>query len=136
MGFAVEDEGGGGGGLAEFDERWKGLADGIRRHELAAERTAIYTALVASWAQREQHTFGYDRPFAVVALGGIAAAGVPSSSGYTTFLVGLVDGWSTMLSSSAPADLTPEFRVLPYALSWGGVMIGSEILRRGRHSIL
>ena len=38
--------------------------------EIAAERTAIYTALVASWAQREQHTFGYDRPFAVVALGG------------------------------------------------------------------
>ncbi len=70
------------------------------------------------------------------ALGGIAAAGVPSSSGYTTFLVGLVDGWSTMLSSTAPADLTPEFRVLPYALSWGGVLIGSEILRRGRHSIL
>lgn len=38
--------------------------------ELAAERTAIYLAAVADWAEREHRTFSYDRPFAVVAIGG------------------------------------------------------------------
>ena len=38
--------------------------------ELAAERTAIYLAAVAAWAEREQRVFGYDRPFAVAAIGG------------------------------------------------------------------
>ncbi len=37
---------------------------------LAVERTAAYTAAVALWAAREHAAFGYDRPFAVVALGG------------------------------------------------------------------
>ena len=37
---------------------------------LAADRTAIHTGLVAHWAAEQQQASGYDRPFAVVALGG------------------------------------------------------------------
>lgn len=58
-------------------ERWLAANDArIRRpeldngRELAAERTAIYLAAVAAWAERERTAFGYDRPFAVVAIGG------------------------------------------------------------------
>ena len=38
--------------------------------DIAAERTAIHTALVAHWAEKQHLASGYDRPFAVVALGG------------------------------------------------------------------
>ena len=38
--------------------------------EIAAERTSIYTDSVARWAARQHAQMGYDRPFAVVALGG------------------------------------------------------------------
>lgn len=38
--------------------------------DIAEERTAIYCALMAHWAAREHRAWGYDRPFAVVALGG------------------------------------------------------------------
>lgn len=58
-------------------ERWMAANDArIRRpeldngRELAAERTAIYLAAVAAWAERERAAFGYDRPFAVAAIGG------------------------------------------------------------------
>lgn len=33
-------------------------------------RTAIHTVLVAAWAEQQQRVFGFDQPFAVVALGG------------------------------------------------------------------
>jgi hypothetical protein len=36
---------------------------------ITTARTAIYTALVAAWAE-QQRAFGFDQPFAVVALGG------------------------------------------------------------------
>lgn len=38
--------------------------------EIAAARTAIYTGLVRVWAEEQHQTSGYDKPFAVVALGG------------------------------------------------------------------
>ena len=38
--------------------------------EIAAQRTAIYTAQVGVWAAEQHRNFGYSRPFAVVALGG------------------------------------------------------------------
>lgn len=37
---------------------------------IASARSAIYTALVADWAAGQQRAAGYDKPFAVVALGG------------------------------------------------------------------
>lgn len=55
--------------IAENDRRFQSpILDNGR--EIAAERTAIYTALVAAWAERERDAFGYKKPFAVVALGG------------------------------------------------------------------
>ena len=38
--------------------------------EIAAARTAIHEGLMAEWAAAQQSAFGYERPFAVVALGG------------------------------------------------------------------
>jgi UTP:GlnB (protein PII) uridylyltransferase len=38
--------------------------------EMAAARSATYTGLMGHWATEQQKVFGYDRPFAVVALGG------------------------------------------------------------------
>jgi hypothetical protein len=38
--------------------------------EIAAHRTAIHTEMVAHWADCERERLGYQRPFAVVALGG------------------------------------------------------------------
>lgn len=43
------------------------LSDGLR---LAAARTAIHTGVMAAWAAEQVEASGYDRPFAVVALGG------------------------------------------------------------------
>lgn len=38
--------------------------------ELAAQRTAIHTGLAAHWVDAQRAAFGYERPFALVALGG------------------------------------------------------------------
>ncbi len=62
--------------MAEFRRRIAANDRLIRGPELdngraiASARTAIYTDLVARWAAEQQASFGYDRPFAVVALGG------------------------------------------------------------------
>src|SRR6185503_1075937 len=41
---------------------------------IASARTAIYTGLVHEWAEEQQRVFSYDKPFAVVALGGTGRA--------------------------------------------------------------
>ena len=38
--------------------------------QIVSERTAIYTELSRHWAEKQRAQFGYDKPFAVVALGG------------------------------------------------------------------
>lgn len=38
--------------------------------DVAAERTAVHTALAVHWAAAEHRKSGYDRPFALVAIGG------------------------------------------------------------------
>lgn len=66
--------------LAEFRRRIRENDELIRSprldhgRQIVTERTAIYTDLVARWAEREHRRFGYDRPFAVVALGGTGRA--------------------------------------------------------------
>ena len=65
-------------------------------------------------------------------LGPVAAEGVPTPDAFATFLDGLVNGWAQVLSSSPPADLTAEFRVLPYTIAWIGAMVGGEVLRSDR----
>ncbi len=42
--------------------------------DIAAARTALYTGLVRQWAAEQQAALGYDKPFAVVALGGTGRA--------------------------------------------------------------
>jgi len=69
---------------------------------------------------------------AFILLGAVAAEGLPTPGAFAAFFDGLVNGWAQVLSSSPPADLTAEFRVLPYAVSWFGAMLGGEILRSGR----
>lgn len=52
----------------------------IRRPELGngrqivTARTAVFTGLISHWAAAQQQAFGYDKPFAVVALGGTGRA--------------------------------------------------------------
>lgn len=41
---------------------------------IASARTAIHTGLVHDWAAEQRRVFGYDKPFAVVALGGTGRA--------------------------------------------------------------
>ena len=41
---------------------------------IASARSAIYTGAVRAWAAAQQQAFGYDKPFAVVALGGTGRA--------------------------------------------------------------
>lgn len=65
-------------------------------------------------------------------LGAVAAEGVPTPDAFSTFLDGLVNGWAQVLSSTPPADITAEFRILPYAVAWFGAMVGGEILRINR----
>jgi UTP:GlnB (protein PII) uridylyltransferase len=41
---------------------------------IASARTAIYTGLVGEWGAEQRQVFDYDKPFAVVALGGTGRA--------------------------------------------------------------
>jgi signal-transduction protein with cAMP-binding, CBS, and nucleotidyltransferase domain len=43
-------------------------------------RTAIHTALAGQWTEEQQRTLGYDKPFAMVALGGTGRAEVTPCS--------------------------------------------------------
>ncbi len=62
--------------LEEFRRRIAENDAWIRRARLddgraiASARSAIYTDLASRWASEQQRAFGYDRPFALVALGG------------------------------------------------------------------
>lgn len=47
---------------------------------LVEERTALHSRQVAAWAADRQRAFGYDRPFAVVALGGTGRREVTPAS--------------------------------------------------------
>ena len=48
--------------------------------EIAAARTAIFTSVIAKWAEEQQAAYGFDLPFAVVALGGTGRAEVTPCS--------------------------------------------------------
>jgi len=55
---------------------------------ITAARTAIFTTLIATWAREQQVKHGYDRPFAVAALGGTGRKEVtPRSDLDMAFLV-------------------------------------------------
>ena len=63
---------------------------------------------------------------AFVLLGAIAASGIPTPGAFGTFFDGLISGWAQVLSSTPPADVTAEFRVLPFTVAWFGAMVGAK----------
>jgi transglutaminase-like putative cysteine protease len=67
-----------------------------------------------------------------VVLGGVAAGGVPTPGAYGAFARGLVDGWADLLSSAPPADITEQFRALPFTVAWLSAAVGGEIARHSR----
>ena len=72
--------------IAENDARVRSpeLTNG---RAIASARTAIYCGLVSHWAAEQRRKFGYDKPFAVVALGGTGRAEmVPCSDNDFAFL--------------------------------------------------
>ncbi|MFT7601071.1 MAG: transglutaminase-like putative cysteine protease [Acidimicrobiales bacterium] len=69
---------------------------------------------------------------AFVLLGAPAIAGLPTPSAYRSLFSGLVHGWSDLLSSAPPADITSQLRVLPFCIAWGSVLLGGELIRRTR----
>jgi hypothetical protein len=59
--------------IAENDALIRSVELGNGR-AIASARTAIYTGLVGEWAAEQRRTLAYDKPFAVVALGGTGRA--------------------------------------------------------------
>ncbi len=55
-------------------------ADLENGREIVTQRTAIFTELVREWAEAQQRALGYDKPFAVVALGGTGRSEVTPCS--------------------------------------------------------
>ncbi len=74
--------------------------------------------------------------FAFVLLGTVAARGVPTPGAFSTFFDGLIGGWAQVLSSIPPADVTAEYRVLPFTVAWFGAMVGCEVVRSSRNPAL
>lgn len=52
------------------------------------------------------------------------------------FSSGLSTGWAEFMSATPPIDLTDEFRALPFALAWLGVLVGGELLRVRSHPVV
>ncbi len=66
----------------------------------------------------------------LVVFGGVATRGLPTPESYADFFAGIVGGWSHLLSSSPPTELTAPLRALPYVVAWASVTIGTELSRR------
>ncbi len=107
----------GSGPLATYQRRIAENDALIRRPELdngrrlAAERTAIHTALVRAWAEEQQAKFGYAKPFAVVALGGTGRAEMsPRSDNDFAFLFDdALEGNTFLLELQRQVVHSPEF---------------------------
>ncbi len=72
----------------------------------------------------------------LVVFGGVATHGVPGPEAYADFFDGLVGGWSHLLSSSPPTELTGPLRVLPYVVAWAAVTLGGQLARRTGQPVL
>lgn len=93
---------------------------------------AALVAVIARWFRLSVPEALLASLVGFVALGAVAVNGVPSSGAYGSFFDGLVNGWAEILSSTPPAEVTAEFRVLPFSVAWFGTMIGAELLRSRR----
>jgi transglutaminase-like putative cysteine protease len=65
-----------------------------------------------------------------------AVVGIATCGGPNAFFTGLTDGWADVLSSTPPADLSPELRTIPFTLAWLGVLLGGELARHARQPAL
>lgn len=105
---------------------------------IVASRALIHTALVAHWARREQEKLGYDRPFAVVALGGTGRAEVTPCSDLdfglvfddaidptNAFLVELLD--QTITTRRFEQEYGFGFKPMPYNLDDPGGLNGKDL---------
>lgn len=97
--------------IAENDALVRG-ADLENGRALVTARTAIHTALVGQWAEAQQCALGYDKPFAVVALGGTGRAEVtPCSDLDFAFLFEeAIEGNTFLLELQRQTLHTDEFR--------------------------
>lgn len=79
--------------------------------EITSARTAVHTTLVAEWAADQVRRFGYEAPFAVVALGGTGRGEVtPCSDLDFAFLFeGAVDGNAFLLELQRQTLHTDDF---------------------------
>lgn len=97
--------------IAENDDliRTSALENG---RAIVTARSAIYTAIVGRWAETQQIALGYDKPFAVVALGGTGRAEVtPCSDLDFAFLFDeAIEGNTFLLELQRQTWHTDEFR--------------------------
>lgn len=81
-------------------------------HEIVARRSAIHCLLMADWAEEQQKSAGYERPFAVVAIGGTGREEMtPCSDTDFAFLFDdTIEGNDFLLSLQHQTIQTKEFR--------------------------
>ncbi len=66
--------------LIEANDAWIKSPELDNGRAIVRARSAIYTALIGQWAEEQQRRSGYDKPFAVVAIGGTGRAEVTPCS--------------------------------------------------------
>src|SRR3954453_15571859 len=80
--------------------------------EITTRRTAIHSMIVRRWAEAEQRRAGYERPFAVVALGGTGRGEVTpySDLDYTLLFDDELEGNDFLLELQRQTVHSNEFR--------------------------
>jgi hypothetical protein len=117
--------------------------DWIRRPDLdhgrqiASARTAVYTELVRAWAEGQQRARGYDKPFAVVALGGTGRAELAPCSDLDFALLfdDAIEGNAFLLELQRQTLHSEEFkrsheftfRALPFSLDDVPMLVGKQL---------
>lgn len=96
--------------LEDNDRRILGPELGNGR-SLVEQRTAVYSRQVAEWAAARQRASGYDRPFAVVALGGTGRGEVTPASDldYAFLFDDALEGNAFLLGLQEELLHTPRF---------------------------
>jgi len=114
------------GGLYSVTEQWNfGVPVAV------GAVTALAVALLSRWRGfLVGETITISVVVFVVAGVFVAGGGIPGVDALETFFEGLTKGWTELLSSTPPTDMTPELRIVPLTLAFVGTMIGAEILRR------
>lgn len=105
--------------------------------ELAAARTAIYTGLVRHWAEEQHQRLGYDKPFAVAALGGTGRAEMTprSDNDFALLFDGALEGNDFLVELQRQAISSDEFEdaygfechALPFSLDGLPALAGKDL---------